>query len=85
MMPCCNLRSDVQEHENYVTYDLAETNDIFAAYAQSALVKWRQSLIGWQEESGVCKDCSFPSHLPAPTDEDIQVHKKLQAMARQPH
>lgn len=79
VMPCCNLRSDVPGHETYEVYDLAETNDIVAAYAQSALVQWRRSLIGWQEKGGVCRGCAFPANLPEPSEEDLQVHAALQA------
>jgi len=81
-VPCCNLRSDVQEHADCVTYDLSAHNDIFAAYAQSPLVGWRRSLVGWQEKSGVCKHCTFPSHLPAPTAEDLATHDRLTALAQ---
>jgi MoaA/NifB/PqqE/SkfB family radical SAM enzyme len=59
MMPCCNLRSDLPEHAQYVTHDLAQDLDIFAAYSQSPLVQWRRGLIGWEEKQGVCKSCAF--------------------------
>lgn len=60
MVPCCNLRSDMPQHEECVYCDLGGNNDIFAAYAASNLVMWRRALVGFEEKAGVCRSCSYP-------------------------
>lgn len=80
-VPCCNLRSDMSEHVDYIVHDLNKNMDIFYAYAQSSLVQWRQSLIGWAAKKGICSNCSFPYSLAPATKEELLAHEELLAMA----
>ncbi len=83
MVPCCNLRSDMPEHKDCVYCDLAENNDIFAAYASSNLVMWRRALVGMQEKGGICRSCSYPDLNWKPSPGDIEAQDKLVAMVEE--
>jgi hypothetical protein len=75
VMPCCNLRSDVDSHRPFVVSNLCHNSDIFAAYSGSDLVQWRRSLIGFSEKSGVCRTCRFDPYESSETN--IATNEKL--------
>ncbi|PWB82974.1 MAG: hypothetical protein C3F11_09105 [Methylocystaceae bacterium] len=56
--PCCNIRSDIREHEAHVVADLNDGLTIFEAYAASALVDWRRSLFNYGPKQAPCNSCS---------------------------
>jgi hypothetical protein len=58
-MPCCNLRSDIEEHQAAIIADLAADDDLFAAFASPALAAWRRHLAGEGAKSGLCRTCAF--------------------------
>ena len=80
MMPCCNLRSDMPDHEECVVFDLSKQNDIFAAYASSNLVMWRRALVGMGEKEGVCRSCNFPEVTGEFSPQQIETQERLVAM-----
>ncbi|MEZ5479923.1 MAG: SPASM domain-containing protein [Thiolinea sp.] len=59
VMPCCNLRSDVPEHQKAVVGDLREQPDIFQVYAGAALSRWRAALVDFSPKQGLCRNCRF--------------------------
>lgn len=59
MMPCCNLRSDVESHQDAIVGDLSSGTDLFSVYAGEALASWRASLVGFGAKSGHCSGCAF--------------------------
>lgn len=57
VMPCCNLRSDFPEHQDFVAGDLSkEGSSIFDIYAES-LAGWRKSMIGFDTKASPCTTC----------------------------
>ncbi|OAI30631.1 hypothetical protein A1351_22430 [Methylosinus sp. R-45379] len=58
VVPCCNIRSDIREHEAHVVADLNDGRTIFEAYAASALVDWRRSLFNYETKKAPCSSCS---------------------------
>jgi hypothetical protein len=56
--PCCNIRSDVPEHEAHVVDDLSRGHSIFEAYASSELVAWRRGLFAYGPKEKPCGGCS---------------------------
>lgn len=59
MMPCCNLRSDYEKHQQAIVWDLSIENNIFKAYTSKELVDWRKRLISFDEKDGLCRSCAF--------------------------
>lgn len=57
VVPCCNIRSDVPEHEPYVVSRLHDGASIFDAYV--ALHGWRLGLMRFGEKSGPCATCRY--------------------------
>lgn len=57
VMPCCNLRSDFPQHQDFIVGDLInkETN-IFGIYA-GRLAGWRKSMIGFGTKEHPCATC----------------------------
>ncbi|MBB5576585.1 MULTISPECIES: radical SAM/SPASM domain-containing protein [Rhizobium] len=59
MVPCCNYRSDIVEHEEYVLNDLNEQPSIFLTYASPAAAAFRRSMLTLEEKKGACSNCHF--------------------------
>ena len=58
VMPCCNLRSDHEEHRPFVLGDLSDRRTtIFDVYANRISTEWRQGLAGVGEKQAPCNTC----------------------------
>jgi MoaA/NifB/PqqE/SkfB family radical SAM enzyme len=57
VMPCCNLRSDVPEHQQYVACRLQDGFSIFDAFV--ALHSWRKSLMRFGPKAAPCATCRY--------------------------
>ena len=57
VVPCCNIRSDAQEHKEYTVEDLSTGRSIFDAHAASGLVDWRWSLSNFDPQPAPCESC----------------------------
>jgi MoaA/NifB/PqqE/SkfB family radical SAM enzyme len=58
VVPCCDIRSDVEAHKDYVVFKLTPENSIFEAYANSKLVDWRRSLAFFGPKGKPCDTCN---------------------------
>ncbi|MGH8557521.1 MAG: radical SAM/SPASM domain-containing protein, partial [Methylococcales bacterium] len=58
VVPCCNIRSDVPEHQGFIVDDISTGRSIFEAYASSALVDWRRKLFRYGLKDSPCGTCS---------------------------
>ena len=57
VMPCCNLRSDFPQHQDYLVGDLSKPGtSIFDIYA-GRLAAWRRSMIGFDSKGSPCATC----------------------------
>ncbi|MCL2657700.1 MAG: SPASM domain-containing protein [Betaproteobacteria bacterium] len=63
-VPCCNFRSDVPAHKDYVLGNLQSEPNIFAMYAGQAAASFRRSLIGDELKSGLCSNCHYAEEQP---------------------
>lgn len=59
MMPCCNLRSDIPEHNSAIVAVLKEHDSLFRVFAGEKLSEWRRSLLSFDEKTGLCRTCRF--------------------------
>lgn len=59
IVPCCNIRSDEPRHAAYIVDDLSTGRSIFQAYADSALVDWRNALKDEGPKKPPCNTCSY--------------------------
>ena len=60
VMPCCNLRSDCEEHKPYILGDLSEEGtSLFSVFASEKAVWMRRLLAGFGAKPGPCATCSF--------------------------
>jgi Iron-sulfur cluster-binding domain len=75
VMPCCNLRSDVDAHRETIIANLHQQPDLFAIYAGETMAAWRRGLIGFDPKSGLCASCSFVTYPETP--EHLAVHARL--------
>jgi MoaA/NifB/PqqE/SkfB family radical SAM enzyme len=58
VMPCCNLRSDAPEHQNYIVGDMNYEN-IFQIFANGPLVGWRRELFNFGPKKRPCNTCTY--------------------------
>lgn len=58
IMPCCNLRSDLDKHHPFIVGNVAEQK-IFEVYTGEKLVQWRKNLIHFSSKQYPCRNCSF--------------------------
>jgi len=57
VMPCCNLRSDFPEHQDFVVGDMLDEDlSIFDIYA-GRLAAWRKSMVGFEAKDSPCTTC----------------------------
>ena len=56
-MPCCNLRSDSEEHKGYMVGD-ANEQTVFEIYSGKKLAAWRRSLGGTGRKAEPCTHCN---------------------------
>jgi MoaA/NifB/PqqE/SkfB family radical SAM enzyme len=74
VMPCCNLRSDIPEHQATIVGDLlTEGSSIFDIYA-GRLSGWRRSMAAFGEKDWPCRTCT---HRDIPEDIAKQVSAHL--------
>lgn len=75
VMPCCNLRNDFPEHQNYVAGDLTNKDEnIFEIYA-GQLAGWRKSMVGFDRKGSPCTTCTHrdvPGNLVKPVSALMQ-------------
>ena len=57
VVPCCNVRSDVPEHKDYLIANLSSGATIFEAYANSSAVEWRRSMARFGPKANPCTNC----------------------------
>ncbi|PID50128.1 MAG: hypothetical protein CR991_02950 [Proteobacteria bacterium] len=65
VMPCCNLRSDIETHQTAIIGELSSETNIFDLYAGMRLSQWRSALVDFSAKSGFCKTCSFNKVKPS--------------------
>jgi radical SAM protein with 4Fe4S-binding SPASM domain len=58
IVPCCHIRSDRPEHEEYLIGNLTEYGSIFQAFAGQRAAGWRRELVGAQEKKKPCDTCT---------------------------
>ena len=58
VVPCCHIRSDRPEHEDYLIGNLKDYGSIFQAFASQRAVGWRRELVGAQEKRKPCDTCT---------------------------
>jgi radical SAM protein with 4Fe4S-binding SPASM domain len=58
IVPCCHIRSDAHDHQQYVIGEIGDFESIFQAYASRRAVKWRRHLISFDEKKEPCRSCS---------------------------
>jgi hypothetical protein len=57
VMPCCNLRSDVPTHKDYIVDVVSGNRSIFDVYASKAMSEWRASLARAGAKKAPCDTC----------------------------
>jgi hypothetical protein len=67
VMPCCNLRSDVEEHRKYVVDSLVGGRSIFQAWAN--LADWRRELLTFGPKKAPCDTCAYEMLADSPVME----------------
>lgn len=58
VMPCCNLRSDINSHRNYILGNVREHSLEFI-YFSDVSNKIRRNLFDFSEKEGACKTCNY--------------------------
>lgn len=71
--PCCNVHSDVPEHQAYLMGKISPSDSLFSVYTNKTFVQWRKSLFDFGEKEKPCKTCNFiPGSLPIEAKEQVQ-------------
>lgn len=58
IIPCCHIRSDVDEHAKYRYGNLSDFGSIFEAYAGQVATGWRRHLISLEPKAAPCDTCT---------------------------
>ena len=64
-VPCCNFRSDIPTHADYVIGKLAQQPDLFLQYASRFAANFRASLIKDGVKEGLCSNCHYAEEKPS--------------------
>lgn len=67
VVPCCNLRSDVPEHKDYVCGKIEKSGDIFLVYTNKMLADWRRHLVNFSDKMDPCRTCNFKEYSGEPS------------------
>ncbi|WP_298610613.1 radical SAM/SPASM domain-containing protein [uncultured Thiothrix sp.] len=59
VIPCCNIRSDIEQHQKAIVGDLESDLNIFQIYAGKELSQWRKGLVSFSKKGGLCANCRF--------------------------
>lgn len=59
VVPCCNFRSDVPAHAEYVLGDLNGGQTLLSIYASEFAARFRASLLNEDVKGGLCRNCHF--------------------------
>lgn len=59
IVPCCNFRSDIAAHFNYVSGDLSKGDKLFQVYASKHAALFRRSLLNNGLKDGLWRNCHF--------------------------
>ncbi len=78
VVPCCNIRSDIPEHAPYLIDRLGKDRTIYQAFANSSLVEWRRSLVGFGPKKKPCNTCGYEC-----LDDTPQMRMQFDAVVRQ--
>lgn len=58
VMPCCNLRSDLNSHKKHIVGRLTgEPGEMFVIYGSRIAASWRRHLAGFGEKDDPCRGC----------------------------
>lgn len=70
IIPCCHIRSDRPEHEQYLIGNLSDFDSIYQAFTSAAAVGWRRELVHDKPKKSPCDTCSV-AFLPHPKAEEL--------------
>ena len=56
---CCNIRSDIEEHKNYILGNI-KNNSIFDIFMGEKIIQFRKDLLIDGKKKGACSTCSDP-------------------------
>jgi hypothetical protein len=59
VVPCCNFRSDIPPHAEYVLGDLSKGDTLMGVYASEYAARFRRSLLNEEPKAGLCRNCHF--------------------------
>lgn len=74
VMPCCNMRSDSEEHQKFILGNL-KTSNIFEIYTNKKSAFLRDNLFDVSPKISPCDSCSFVEITP--TREELNKIKKI--------
>lgn len=58
VMPCCNVRSDIESHKNYIMGDMRD-NDLFELFMNDKFINMRKILTNDSLKHGACQYCNM--------------------------
>lgn len=61
LMPCCDLRSDWDDHKPYVLGKLNPGDNIAASWANQTSANWRKTLFSFEPKPKPCANCFYVS------------------------
>ena len=61
VIPCCNLRSDVDSHKDFIMGDMREM-DLFEVFSSPKYITMRQILIPHTPKPGPCATCTYDTN-----------------------
>jgi hypothetical protein len=74
VVPCCNLRSDIPLHADYVLGDLSKGDTLLGIYASEFAARFRRSLLNEERKAGLCRSCHFALE-PVGEDQRALMHR----------
>ena len=60
IVPCCHIRSDRPEHEQYLIGSLMDYDTIYQAYCSAAAAGWRREMVHDRPKMTPCDTCVAP-------------------------
>ncbi|WP_366143358.1 SPASM domain-containing protein [Azospirillum sp.] len=56
-VPCCNIRSDIPDHKDYVVGKISSEHGVFDIYFNKIMTEWRRDLLPFSKKKAPCDIC----------------------------
>ena len=76
VMPCCNLRSDIKEHNKFILGNIAQ-NSVYEIFTSKKNIQFKKDFLNYGKKPQECKNCNQYLNILEDTPENRDKIKKI--------